>query len=124
MNKVITMGVIFTLSAAVGGRGANFQQNPPGIGDCPTVSVSCPEDGKANSILEVAANILPDVKYHWTVTWPPGFRKGRIKSGQSTPSLVIYVPRRARGMLTVTVKVSGLDKACRNETSCSTTIAP
>ena len=123
LRATLIIGILFAVSAVVAGQGANLQQNPPGIGDCPTISVSCPDEIKGNSDLRVAANILRGLKYHWTVTWPRGFRKGRIKSGQGTPSLVISVPRRMRGSLTVTVRVTGLDKACRNEASCSTTVA-
>jgi len=122
LKATLTIGILFAVSAVVGGQGANLQQNPPGIADCPTVSVSCPDDAKGNSDVHVYANVLTNVKYRWTVIWPPGIRKGRIKSGQGTPSLVISVPRRARGSLTVTVKVAGLDMACRNDASCSTMI--
>jgi hypothetical protein len=124
LKATLSIGILFAASAAVGGRGASRQQNP-GIADCPTVAVSCPDNVEGNSDLHAYASVLgpgDKLKYHWTVAWPPGARKGRIKSGQGTPSLVISVPRRARGSLTVTVKVFGWDTACRNDASCSTEI--
>ena len=113
--------IFFAISGTIGGHGTNLQDNP-GIRDCPTVSVSCPDEVHGNSDLHVAANVSRNTKYYWTVVWPRGSRKGRIKSGQGTPSLVISVPRGARGSLTVTVKVTGWDKACPTESSCSTMI--
>ncbi len=122
LKATLTIGTVFAVCAVVGGNGANPQQNP-GIADCPNVLVSCPDDVEGNSDLHVYASVSGlGLKYHWTVTWPRGFRKGRIKYGQGTPSLVISVSGRARS-LTVTVKVAGLDKACGNEASCTTTIA-
>ena len=124
LKAALTIGILFAVSAVVGGQGANLQQNP-GIADCPpTVSVICPDDVEGNSDVRFDASVGGyKLKYHWTVTWPRGSRKGRIKSGQGTPSLVLFVPRRARGSLTVSVKVIGLDKACPNKSSCSTMIA-
>ena len=126
LKATLSIGVLVAVSFAVGGRGASRQQNP-GIGDCPTVTVSCPANVDGNSELHAYAATMvmggrDKLKFQWTVTWPPGVRKGRIRSGQGTPSLVVSVPRRARGSITVTVKVIGWDPVCRNESSCSTPI--
>jgi hypothetical protein len=116
--------MLVALSVAVGGRGAGRQQNP-GSADCPTVASSCPDYVEGNSELHAYATVGgpgDKLKYHWTVTWPRGVPKGRIRSGQGTPSLVVSVPRGARGSVTVTVKVIGWDTACPNQSSCSTMI--
>ena len=126
LKPTLAVIVFLAASATIGGHATGFQDNP-GIRDCPYISVSCPDTVDGNSDLHAATNFTSSagykLKYHWTVTWPRGVRKGRIKSGQGTPSLVVSVPRRARGSLTVTVKVTGLDPACGNEASCSTMIA-
>jgi hypothetical protein len=119
-SRTLATIVFLVTSTTIGGH---FQDNP-GIRDCPYVSVSCPDAVDAKSDLHAAANFTGSpssrIKYYWTVTWPSGGRKGRIKSGQGTPSLVVSVPRRTRGSLTVTVKVTGFDPACDKEVSCST----
>jgi hypothetical protein len=123
LKPTLATVVFFAISATLGGHGTNSQDNP-GIRDCPTISVVCPDNVfEENSDLHFYANVLPSVKYHWSIGWVRGFRKGRIKSGQGTPSLVVSASGPARRGLTVTVKVTGLNKACRNEASCTTMIA-
>jgi hypothetical protein len=123
LKPTLATVIFFAILVPIGGHGTNLQDNP-GIRDCPTISVVCPDNVfDENSDLHFYANVLPNVKYHWSIGWVRGFRKGRIKSGQGTPSLVVSASGPARHGLTVTVKVAGLDKACRNEASCSTMIA-
>ena len=127
VKVILIVGILFTVSAGGGGRGRGRQQNP-GIADCPTVTTTCREKVSENSDAQAYAIVggpAAKLKYHWTVTWSPGTRRGRIKSGQGTPSLVVFVPRRARGSLTMTVKVIDWNNTgCPNESSCSTIIAP
>ena len=59
LKATFTIVVFSVMSASVGGQNINVPERL-----CPTVSVSCPEDAKVNSDLEVAANVLPGVKYH------------------------------------------------------------
>jgi hypothetical protein len=124
LKATLSIAIVFAVSVMVGGRGTPRQHNQ-GIADCPTVAVSCPENVEGNSELHAYASFGGSgdkTKFQWTVTWPTGVRKGRIKSGQGTPSLVVSVPRRAHGSVTVTVKAIGWDPACPNESSCSTMI--
>jgi hypothetical protein len=90
------------VSGVVGGRGAGLPQSP--VADlCPPVAVSCPDNVDKNFELHAYASVsgaADKLKFHWTVTWPAGVRKGRIKSGQGTPSLVVSVPRRPNGGFT------------------------
>ena len=127
LKATLSLGILFAVSTAAGGRGAK-SPTKFGIDQCPAIAVSCPDRVEGNSDLHAYAGVAGstgnNLKYHWTVTWPSGTRKGHIKSGQDTSSLVIFIPRSARGSLTVTVRVAGLDKACRNDESCSTMIAP
>ena len=123
LKPTLASVVFFAISAPIGGHGG-YPQDNPGVADCPTILVDCPDNiFEKHSDLHFYANILPNVKYHWSIRWVRGFRKGRIKSGQGTPSLVVSASGPARRGLTVTVKVTGLDKACRNEASCTTMIA-
>jgi len=120
LKPTLATVIFFALFATIGGHGTNLQDNP-GIRDCPTISVDCPDNVfDENSDLHFYANVLPNVKYHWSIGWVRGFRKGRIKSGQGTPALVVSASGPARRGLTVTVRVTGLDKACPNESSCTT----
>jgi len=125
LKATLSIGILFAVSVTVGGRGACRQENPEIADSCPTVAVSCLDNVDENSELRAYASVGgpgDKLKFHWTVTWPRGVRKGRIKSGQHTPSLVVSVPRHARGSVTVTVRVSGWDPACPNKSSCSTMI--
>lgn len=123
LKLTLATAILFAMSMTTGGHNAKLQDNP-GIRDCPTISVVCPDNVfEKNSYLRFYANVLPNVKYHWSIGWVRGFRKGRIKCGQGTPSLVVSPSAPARRGLTVTVKVTGLDKACRNEASCTTMVA-
>ncbi|HBB94135.1 MAG TPA: hypothetical protein DC054_01980 [Blastocatellia bacterium] len=113
LKSIFAAVIFFAISATTGGHGTNFQDNP-GIRDCPTITVACPDNVfEENSDLHFSANILPNVKYHWSIGWVRGFPKGRIKSGQGTPSLVVSASGPARRGLTVTVKVTGLDSVFR-----------
>jgi hypothetical protein len=124
LNATLSIIVLFVVSLAIGGRGTNYQQDP-NI-NCPLVAVNCPDNVAGNADLHAYAKVTGSgrdkLKYKWTVFWPAGVPKGRIKSGQGTPSLVVSVPRRARGSVTVTVEVFGLDPSCRMDSSCSTVI--
>jgi hypothetical protein len=124
LNATLSIVLLFVVSFAIGGRGINRQQDPNIV--CPIVAVSCPDKVTGHADLHAYATVTGSghnkLKYNWTVTWPAGVRKGRIKSGQGTPSLVVSVPRRTRGSVTVTVAVFGLDPSCNMESSCSTAI--
>jgi hypothetical protein len=124
LKVTIGIGMLFVVSLAIGGRGTNHQQDPSIV--CPVVAVSCPDKVTGGAYLHVYATVTGSgrdkLKYNWTVTWPAAVRKGRIKSGQGTPSLVVSVPRRARGSVTVTVEVFGLDPSCRMDSSSSIVI--
>ena len=127
MSQLMLKGTLatvcfFVIPSAGGGHGINHQANPLGIGECPIITVSCPEKVERNSDMRVGVSVNSGgkLKYHWTVTSPPGFR---IKSGQGTHSLVISVSGRAQGSFTASVKVDGLDKVCPNESSCTTILA-
>ena len=123
LKATLSIVLLFVVSFASGGRGTNYQQDPNIV--CPLVAISCPDKvtgADLHAYATVTGSGHDKLKYHWTVTWPAGVRKGRIKSGQGTPSLVISVPRGARGSVTVTVEVFGLDPSCRMDSSCSTAI--
>jgi hypothetical protein len=125
LKAMLSVGVLFAVSVTVGGSDAWRGLSPEIADSCPTVAVSCPDNVDVNSELRAYASFGgpgDKLKFYWTVTWPRGVRKGRIKSGQGTPSLVVSVPPHARGSVTVTVKVTGWDPACPNKSSCSTMI--
>ena len=125
LKATLSIGILLAVSVTVGGRGSCHQLDPEIADSCPSLAVSCPDNVDGNSELRATASAGgpgDKLKFHWTVTWPRGVPKGRIKSGQGTPSLVVAVPRHARGSVTVTVKVTGWDPACPNKSSCSTMI--
>ncbi|MFL6253480.1 MAG: hypothetical protein ACJ74T_00520, partial [Pyrinomonadaceae bacterium] len=106
--KVLLVALLATLaaSAAVSSlaqTGEKPRDPPVGIGDCPTVTVSCPDMGTLGSPITFSANIsggdpawTPSFK--WTA---PGFR---ILSGQGTASITVEPPAHG-GTVVATVEV-------------------
>jgi len=93
---------------------------------CESINVACPETVDEHSDIQFqgsvarAAGPLLPFQYHWSLG---GIPKAHIKSGQGTPSIVVFVPHRAVGKLTATFTVTGIKKGCNNKASCSTTVA-
>jgi hypothetical protein len=92
----------------------------PMLGDCPWVTVSCPDTGVFDQPITFVAGISggdPAVTptYKWTV---PGFR---ILSGQGTSAITVEPPAHG-GTVVATVEVGGYDRACSMTASCTTSI--
>ena len=109
---------LLVLIAASMGSGQTYAQRQ-GIGDCPTVLVSCP-DSDSGSTLILNANVAGDRSIKLTFKWTVS--AGKITSGQGTPSISVDMSGAWGQSLTATVEVGGFDKACRREASCSTPI--
>jgi len=86
---------------------------------CPTVSVSCPDQGTAGTPVTFTANVSggdPNVTptFNWTVS------AGTISSGQGTSSITVDTTGVAGGTTIVaTVDVGGYDRACSTSSSCT-----
>ena len=127
MLKMIVVAAMLLLSGAIGaGRLLGLPTSNQQIDNCETVTVACPEAVDEHSEIKFQASVaraagpLPPLQYHWSLTGVP---KARIKSGRGTDSIVVTVPRRAAGKLTVTVTVIPVVKGCNNQASCSVSIA-
>src|SRR5260370_8976718 len=109
---------LLVVSAASMGAGQTYAQRQ-GIGDCPTVLVSCPDSDTGSKTI-FNANVAgdPSIKliFKWTVS------AGKITSGQGTPSISVDMSGAWGQSLTATVEVVGFDKACPREASCSVPI--
>ena len=91
-----------------------------GIGDCPSIAVSCPEDSQTPSTVIFSANVVvgPSDKpiYKWTLS------KGRIVSGQGTTSIQVDCSNCDGEIITATVENTSFPKECNNQASCSTRV--
>ena len=91
-----------------------------GIGDCPVVTISCPDDSQSSSRVIFYANVTagPSDKptYKWTVS------NGRIVSGQGTSSIVVDFSDRGGEIVTATVEITSFPRECNNKASCSTRV--
>ncbi|HKO36577.1 MAG TPA: NADAR family protein [Pyrinomonadaceae bacterium] len=110
---LISVVVVFT---ALYSAQLSYSQNPPGIQDCPIVSVTCP-DATNNSTATFIANVTIGVpsdepKYRWRVDG------GTIARGQGTDSIEVEVDRRAQ-VVTATVEILNFPKECARTASCS-----
>src|SRR6266852_4594808 len=105
---------LLVLIAASMGSGQTYAQRQ-GIGDCPTVLVSCP-DSDTGSALTFNASIAGDPSIKLTFKWTVS--AGKITSGQGTPSISVDMSGAWGQSLTATVEVGGFDKACRREAFC------
>lgn len=89
---------------------------------CPTIAVSCPENAKSNDSMTFQAHIYggdPNVKV--TYTW--SVNAGKISGGQGTSMVTIDVSDVARGSITATISIGGLEPGCVNTASCTTRTA-
>jgi predicted NAD-dependent protein-ADP-ribosyltransferase YbiA (DUF1768 family) len=96
-----------------------YSQNPPGIQDCPIVSVTCP-DVTNNSTATFTANVtigLPSAEptYEWRV------EGGTIARGQGTDWIEVKVDKRAQ-IVTATVEILSFPNECGKTASCSVVV--
>ncbi|HKO44341.1 MAG TPA: hypothetical protein VJU84_13780 [Pyrinomonadaceae bacterium] len=116
---LLAVGAAYSQSAAPS-KSAPAAQEMERI--CPTISVSCPNDPKANEPIRFTGNVTGGIPraeplYYWTIS------HGEIIEGQGT--LVIAVKAADPQTLTGTLTVFGYNKRCGNTASCSTpTICP
>jgi hypothetical protein len=131
MPKILAILVILLTSNLTARESScGFASTKSQIDVCEPISVACPETVDGYSDAKFQANITraassphSKIRYFWFVDWPRGFPKGRIKSGQGTPSIVVSLPRRAPNSLTAKVTVEGVSRGCPNTASCTTIIA-
>jgi len=93
---------------------------PPPV--CPTVSVSCPSDGKAGEPVTFTANVGGggnlSPTYNWSVS------AGTISSGQGTSTITVDTANLGGQSITATVSIGGADPSCTGTSaSCTTSIA-
>ena len=124
------LALMLTLNTALGiGSRVTPQEFSPEY-PCAVIGVECPdaapEDG--SDLIFHAYNHYPrgeyKSEYRWTVRWARGVRKGRIKSGQGTDTLVVSARGAARKRVTATIMVTGLPKGCMRTASCTIGLAP
>ena len=91
--------------------------------ECPIVYVDCPDmacgtDDRPCTFTATVKGIESDreLTYCWTVS------KGKIKSGQGTPSLTVDVGGKVAYGVTAVVEVGGLGEGCTDNASCTTAI--
>src|SRR5438045_509794 len=81
--------------------------------DCPTISVSCPDN---KGPIEFSATMSPEnpnlkLTFQWAVS------RGEIKSGQGTSKITVDAERNGKS-IGAWVEVSGLPSNCGNKASC------
>jgi hypothetical protein len=84
---------------------------------CPTVTVSCPDTGRAGTPVTFTANVSGGdtnvtPTFNWTVS------AGTISSGQGTSSITVDTTG-VTGTITATVDVGGYDRSCSTSNSCT-----
>jgi hypothetical protein len=114
---------IVASTATLGGRSVVTLQDPqyPREDPCFDLAVECPDTYTPNSdIVFHAYTTYPPseykIKYRWTVWWARGLRKGRIKSGQGTNTLVVSA---RQGKVIGNVRITGPPKECMKTASCA-----
>src|SRR5437773_6657689 len=111
MLKLIPIAVILlTSNMTAGDCSFGFASANSQVDVCEPITVACPETVNEHSdikfeayVARAASSPRSKLNYHWSVGWVLGFRRGRIKSGQGTSSIVVSVPRPAPSSLTVAV---------------------
>ena len=99
---------------------AHQSPTPGQEADCPTISVSCGEAHRDETIpitfnaSVIGAKPIREVSYCWTVS------AGTIKRGQGTAVIEVEARGRDRQGLTATVSIGGFDPKCAHTASCST----
>jgi len=92
------------------------------IEDCPAISVTCPELGRAgNTRMKFIATVTggnprSEISYNWKVS------KGTIRHGQGTAVIDVDFTGVGQDGLTATVEVKGLEPNCQRFASCTTAI--
>jgi hypothetical protein len=130
MFRIIAiLGLMVTSTVALGGLSdvthQDFVQEYP----CAVIHVECPDkvpDDGSDLVFRLYNRYPPGEyksKYRWRVRWARGVRKGRIKSGQGTDTLVVSARGPARKGVTATVTITGLPKECVHTASCTIGIA-
>src|SRR5258705_5842645 len=97
--------------------GTPHRLGPHSTLECPTVTVSCPDDISRTTLVYRAH--LTDLQVGQKVTYMWSVSRGKIKSGQGTSSITIDRPDDMNGF-TATVEVQGLPDGCVNAASCTT----
>ena len=124
-----TLVLILASTTTLGSRSPVTYQDPlrqvpeyP-CGEPPFVlRVECPDSYTPNSDLVFHAYTdYPrdeyEIKFRWTIWWARGVRKGRIKSGQGSDTLVVSA---RHGKVTGIVRITGTPKECMHTASCTT----
>lgn len=114
-HKQLLISVVVVFTALYSAQ-LCYSQNPPGIHDCPIVSVTCP-NAINYSNATFTANVmigLPSDKptYKWRV------EGGTIARGQGTDSIEVEVDRRGQ-IVTATVEIVSFRKECARKASYS-----
>jgi hypothetical protein len=94
----------------------------PTTPDCPTVSVTCPEEVESGKPLKFKAKVEGG-KPKWEPTFNWTVDKGTIKSGQGTATIEVDLEGQDCKGVTATVEVSGVDPSCPRVASCTACIA-
>jgi hypothetical protein len=110
--------------AATAAAAAQPQAAPVSAEQCPTVTVSCPDEAVENiqDALTFTANVSggdPNVTptFNWTVS------AGMISSGQGTSSIKVDTTGIGGQTVTATVDVGGFPRECSTSNSCTTNVA-
>ena len=123
------LALMLTVNAVLGVGSRVTQQDFPREYPCAVIHVECPDsapDDGSDLVFQLYNRYPPGEyksKYRWKVWWARGVRKGRIKSGQGTDTLVVSARGAARKGVTATVTVTGLPKECNHTASCTIGIA-
>ena len=93
------------------------------LGQCPSVSVTCPTETDEDVHTTFTANFTHGTlriseTYKWKVS------AGTISSGQGTSSITVDTTGLGGQLLTARVEVGGIDSACKRTASCSTPVRP
>lgn len=96
----------------------NSPVQSPKTSDCPTISVTCPEEVEPGKPLKFKVKVeggksKGEITYNWTSD------KGTIKSGQGTATFEVDLDGQDCKEVTATVEVNGFDPSCSRVGTCT-----
>lgn len=116
MHSLLILTVLLLANISV----LDWLVQAPKTFDCPTISITCPDAVESGKPLKFMAKVeggksKGETTYNWTVD------KGKIKSGQGTPTIEVDLEGQDC-KVTATVEVNGFDPSCPRSASCTTCI--
>jgi hypothetical protein len=117
MNRILVLTILLLANFSVIASSVQTPRDP----DCPTLTVTCPEEPEPGKPLKFKANVVGgkpkfEISYNWTVD------KGKISFGQGTSTVEVDLEGKDCQGVTATVELGGVDPKCTRAASCAACI--